>query len=117
MPPDPWSRPTLSDLHMVLESVGRDVVHDQRVVARLELAVPAEITTARGNVVSAMTREISRGGIGLIHRGSLSPGAVRVKMASETREFDYRVEIEWCVPANDGMFLSGGRFATESAGV
>jgi hypothetical protein len=31
-------------------------------------------------------------------------------MASETREFDYRVQIEWCSPCENGMFLSGGRF-------
>jgi hypothetical protein len=31
-------------------------------------------------------------------------------MASETREFEYQVLIEWCHPASNGMFLSGGRF-------
>ena len=31
-------------------------------------------------------------------------------MASETRQFEYRVLIEWCHPAEGGMFLSGGRF-------
>lgn len=35
---------------------------------------------------------------------------VYVKMASETREFYYRVQIEWCMPCDNGMFLSGGRF-------
>ena len=114
MPADVWSRPTLTDLHAVLESVGRhDPAADQRAVPRLELCVPAEVKTMRGNTVPAMTREISRGGLGLLTRGSLTPGYCRVKMASETREFDYRVEIEWCRPTENGMFLSGGRFVTD----
>ena len=111
---DAFSRPTLKDLHAVLESIGRDEPYaDQRAVPRLELCVPAEVKTARGNTVAAMTREISRGGLGLITRGALAPGYCRVKMASETREFDYRVEIEWCRPTDNGMFLSGGKFVTE----
>ena len=113
---DAWSRPTLKDLHAVLESIGRDEPPaDQRAVPRLDLCVPAEVKTARGNTVPAMTREISRGGLGLITRGSLTPGFCRVKMASETREFDYRVEVEWCRPTDNGMFLSGGKFVTDAA--
>ena len=113
---DAFARPTLRDLHAVLESIGRpEAFADHRSVPRLELCVPAEVRTARGNTVACMTREISRGGLGLLSRGSLTPGFCRVKMASETREFDYRVEIEWCRPADNGMFLSGGRFVTEEA--
>jgi hypothetical protein len=33
-------------------------------------------------------------------------------MASETREFEYRVVVEWCTPCQNGMFMSGGRFLT-----
>jgi hypothetical protein len=31
-------------------------------------------------------------------------------MASDTRQYEYRVLIEWCYPCENGMFLSGGRF-------
>jgi hypothetical protein len=31
-------------------------------------------------------------------------------MASETRQFEYRVRIEWCDACENGMFMSGGRF-------
>ncbi|HEX6984344.1 MAG TPA: hypothetical protein VF170_03155, partial [Planctomycetaceae bacterium] len=113
MPADPWSRPTLSDLHRVLESLGKSPQSNQRAVERLELCVPAELTTRRGNTVSAMTREISRHGIGLIHRGSVPLGEAKLRMASDTREFNYRVQIEWCAPCENGMFLSGGRFLLE----
>ena len=112
---DPWSRPTLSDLHRILESIGKQDGANQREAERLELTVPAEVTTARGNTISAMTREISRLGLGLLHRGAIAPGEVTVRMASETRDFEYRVLIQWCHPCENGMFMSGGRFLRKSA--
>lgn len=107
---DPWERPTVEDLRQILESMDRTDSPNVRTAERLELSVPAEITTMRGNTVSAMTREISRTGIGLLHRGCLDPGEVNVKLASESREFKYRVVIEWSQPCENGMFMSGGRF-------
>jgi hypothetical protein len=107
---DPWSRPSVQDLRSILESLERSDGENQRNHERIELNVPAEIVTRRGNIVEAMTREISRLGIGLLHRGSVSPGEVTVKMASETREYTYRVALDWCVPCENGMFMSGGRF-------
>lgn len=108
--PDPWSRPSVYDLRAVLESIEKVDGTNLRTQERIELTVPAEITTTRGNTVSAMTREISRFGIGLLHRGSISPGEVTVKMASESREYSYRVALDWCMPCDNGMFMSGGRF-------
>lgn len=107
---DPFSRPSVQDLREILESLERSDGSNQRAHERIELNVPAEIVTRRGNIVDAMTREISRLGIGLLHRGSVSPGEVTVKMASETREYTYRVAIDWCVPCENNMFMSGGRF-------
>lgn len=113
--PDPWSRPSLNDLRAVLESIEKVDGTNLRNNERIELTVPAEVTTNRGNSVSAMTREISRFGIGLLHRGMVSPGEVTVKMASESREYVYRVAIEWCVPCENGMYISGGRFLNKSS--
>ncbi len=110
---DPWSRPTVDDLRRILENIGVSDEDHNRSVDRLELSVPAEITTSRGNIVAAMTREISRFGVGLLHRGAISPGDVHIKLASDTREFEYRVRIEWCYPCNGGMFMSGGRFLSK----
>jgi hypothetical protein len=107
---DPWSRPSLSDLRSVLESISKADADNVRAHERIELNVPAEIITRRGNTVAAVTREISRLGIGLLHRGAVSPGEVTVRMASETREYTYRVALEWCAPCDNGMFMSGGRF-------
>ena len=110
MSADPWSRPTLSDLRRILESIEPSAETHNRQAERIELSVPAEIVTARGNTIAAMTREISRSGIGLVHKGSIAIGEVRIKLASDTREFEYSVRIEWCHPCEGGMFLSGGRF-------
>jgi hypothetical protein len=103
----------MQDLRAILESIEKVDASNQRTAERIELAVPAEIRTGRGNTISAMTREISRYGIGLLHRGSLSLGEVTVRMASETREYSYRVSMEWCTPCGNGMFISGGRFLTD----
>lgn len=115
MASDPWSRPTPADLQRILESIGKSSSDNHREAERLELRVPAEIITSRGNSVAAMTREISRVGLGLLHRGSIRPGEVTVRMASETREYEYRVLLEWCTPCENGMFISGGRFLRKSA--
>jgi hypothetical protein len=112
---DPWSRPSMDDLERILAGIERHDFENLRESERLELRVPAEVTTSRGNTVAAMTREISRAGIGLVHRGSISPGEVTVRMASETREFEYRVLVEWCHPCENGMFMSGGRFLRKAA--
>jgi len=110
MSADPWSRPTLTDLRRILESIEPSEETHDREAERIELSVPAEIVTQRGNTIAAMTREISRTGIGLIHKGTVTPGEVRIKLASDSREFEYSVHIEWCYPCDEGMFLSGGRF-------
>jgi len=108
---DPWSRPTMDDLRAVLESIGNEeTAENSRAIDRLALSVPAEIITSRGNTISAVTREISRFGLGILHRGAIQPGEVTVKMASESREFEYRVELKWCTPCENGMFISGGEF-------
>ena len=110
MSADPWSRPTLADLREVLGNIDKSQVNHNRVSERMELAVPAEIITSRGSTIAAVTREISRFGLGLFHKGSISPEEVTVRMASDNREFQYRVKIEWCHPCDNGMFMSGGRF-------
>ncbi|MCA9065378.1 MAG: PilZ domain-containing protein [Planctomycetaceae bacterium] len=110
MSQDPWTRPSVEDLRKVLESIGKVDTDNLRANERLELSVPAEIRTQRGNTISAMTREISRTGIGLFHRGAVSPGQVEIRMASDSREFRYDVRIEWCAPCDNGMYMSGGTF-------
>jgi len=112
MTSDPWSRPTSEDLKRVIAALeppsGGGV--NTRQAERLNFAVPAEIKTPRGGTVPAITREISSSGIGLLHRGSIPLDEVTIRIASESRDYFYRVQIEWCTPCDEGMFLSGGRF-------
>ncbi len=114
MSADPWDRPTLDDLRRVLNEIGKSDSTHVRAAERLEFSVPAELTTLRGNTVSVMTREISRFGIGLLHNGIVPLGEVTVRMASDTREFEYRVQLEWCRPCEGGMYISGGRFLSQT---
>lgn len=103
----------MAELKAVLESIAKSDTNHNRNAERLELAVPAEVLTSRGNTIPAVTREISRFGIGLLHKGFVPPEEVTVRMASDTREFEYRVRVEWCRPCDNGMFISGGRFLSQ----
>ncbi len=114
MPADPWSRPTQNDVRRVLDTIGKSEVNHNRSVERLELTIPAEIVTSRGNTIAAVTREVSRLGVGLLHNGAIPLEEVTVRIASDTREFEYRVKLEWCKPCVNGMFMSGGRFVNRS---
>ena len=110
---NPWSRPTVHDLRVVLKGIDKFDGTDLRVQERMELTVPAEIVTQRGNSIPAITRELNHLGIGLLHSGSISLEEVAVKIATELQEYSYPVFIEWCVPCENGMFLSGGRFMSQ----
>ena len=54
MSDDPWSRPTLKELHEILEGIDKANDEETRLTNRLELSVPAEIITSRGNTIAAM---------------------------------------------------------------
>lgn len=111
--PDPWSRPEIADVREFEEHHGSRQHHagdNVRAAERFPLSVPAEITTSRGSVIPAITRDISRFGVGLLLRGFLPVSEVVVKMASDTREYKYKVEILWCQHFKNGMFAVGGKF-------
>lgn len=112
MTTDAWSRPTLDDLKEVVvsfQSTAEKPTHD-RCADRLELSVPADVITSRGSKIPAMTRDISRFGIGLLFKGSISPGEITVTMTSDTREYKYRVLLHWSQPTSNGMWIGGGEF-------
>lgn len=100
----------MEDLRHILDSFEQKKYLDLREAERLVLSVPAEIVTFRGNTVDAMTREVSRNGLGLVHRGAIETGEVNIKMSTDDRNYEYRVLLEWCIPCENGMFMSGGRF-------
>ena len=80
---DPWSRPTLKDLQEILEHIQKpDTENRRNVDSGCSSCGPAEWSHRTGNTVAAITREISRSGIGILHRGSVSLGEVTVRMAA-----------------------------------
>ncbi|MFH1053225.1 MAG: hypothetical protein V1740_02295 [Candidatus Woesearchaeota archaeon] len=72
--------------------------------------MPTDVYTSRGNKIEVITRDLSRTGIGLLHRGAVPLGESVVKMSSERKDFEYMVDIIWCLPTEKGMFISGGYF-------
>jgi|GEM_PF-497616 len=107
---DPWSRPTLQELQEVTSHIGKSDVDHNRSAERLDLSVPANIITSHGATIPALTRDINRFGIGLLHRGAVQCDDVTVKISSDTRDYTYLVKIEWCSPADlNGLFMSGGK--------
>jgi len=66
-----------------------------------------------GSRHSAFIRDVSIGGVGLLHFIQLEPQRITV----QTRRYNdqvLRVEIDiaWCVPCGAGCFMSGGTFVT-----
>lgn len=60
---------------------------------------------------SAFSREISTGGIGLLHNMELSPGEVEITISSRRgHSVRLRTQIIWCRPCGEGWYISGGQF-------
>jgi hypothetical protein len=76
---------------------------------RVTLRVPGEGTRVR---LSCFSRDVSEGGIGLLHHFPVIPGDVTVEIhVKEAKPVTLAGELVWCEPAGDGCYLSGVRFA------
>jgi hypothetical protein len=61
---------------------------------------------------SAFIRDVSPGGLGLLHFVDAAPRRVRVLTRRMNDEIiSVGVDILWCVPCGEGCFMSGGTFA------
>ncbi len=100
-------------LREILESIEQVGVPERRARTRVEVVIPTEIQTSSGNTVKGTTREINRFGVGLQHQGPVFLGEASLKLSSDSREYLYRVAVEWCEPCGGGMFQSGCRFLTK----
>lgn len=62
-------------------------------------------------LLSAFSREISHGGIGLLHNAALEQGSVaEVTITAGATKTTKSAEVVWCKPAGEGWYLSGWRF-------
>lgn len=64
---------------------------------------------------SAFSRDISAGGMGLLHNMPLDPGPVVLTILGDSAS-DVRLtgDISWCVPCGEGWFTSGVRFNSDA---
>lgn len=106
MPFDPWSRPTLAELQCL--SAGERETTDARFVpqARFPCRIPAELITARGNSVSAMTQSIGPESILLIHKGIIPLGDAELRLAHDRESTDRHAHVVHTTPCEARLYLT-----------
>jgi hypothetical protein len=68
--------------------------------------------------VSCFSRDISMGGIGLLHSAALELGPAAVCIPRrEGGQIELPCEIVWCRPCGEGWYVAGGRFITHESPV
>lgn len=71
---------------------------------------PVDMTSAH---ISAFSREISQGGVGLLHYLPLKSGAIyRLSMQQGDAQLETLAEVVWCRAAGEGWYMSGCRFVS-----
>jgi hypothetical protein len=87
---------------------------NRRLFRRYPFVRQVELAPEDGEAQSAFSRDISRGGIGLIHRQPLPPGPVAVTIPSKAHgELVGTADIQRCRSIGEGWFASGGPFPLE----
>lgn len=111
---DSWVSQSISPI--VLESVltaSREAAADRRSAECHPFFAQVMLVSVdhRAMRLSAYSREISVGGIGLLHVMPLKAGAI-YEVRTEDSEFTFRQQAEavWCRSAGHGWYLSGWRF-------
>jgi hypothetical protein len=105
----------LSDegLKAILASARKGEAADRRVDRRFPFFAPVTLRPAAAidRPQTAYARELSHGGIGLLHFVPYDVGQVfQIAMQNEAFNWRKRCEVVWCKSAGDGWFLSGCRF-------
>jgi hypothetical protein len=94
-----------------------EILNDPQWERRRENRVPffgpvsVSLADASGASLSAFARDISLGGIGLVHLMPLPPGEVLIGVTLPSgRCISLRTYVAWCRDYGDGWYASGGRF-------
>jgi hypothetical protein len=88
-------------------------IAEQRLRQRLPFFRPASITLddAESTEFPGFTRDISSGGVGLLHQTPLDKETVNVGIWTVTgRRDDICIKIRWCNSVGQGWYVSGGQF-------
>ncbi len=110
---------TIPDVDLADEA-DEQAAANRRTEKRTKCALPVEVlvTNAEGRYVSwaeddshkAYIRDISPGGIGLLHNTQVDAHRVVLRVALENNELvSLSVCLLWCRPLNEGWFSSGGK--------
>jgi hypothetical protein len=85
---------------------------NRRLAKRSPLFRAVTLEDAQGNPKRAFSRDISPGGIGLLHRHRIPLGTLVIHIpSSQGPDIVTSVDIRRCEPAGDPWYLSGGEFA------
>jgi hypothetical protein len=101
------------ELQLILTAAREDEGADRRVDRRFPFFAPVTLRPAAAidRPQTAYARELSQGGIGLLHYVPFEVGQVfQIAIQGEDFNWQKRCEVAWCKPAGDGWFLSGCRF-------
>jgi len=101
------------ELQAVLASAREVPAADRRVDQRFPFFSPVTLRPAAAidRPQTAYARELSQGGIGLLHYVPFEPGQVfQITVLNEDFNWRKRCEVAWCKPAGDGWYVSGCRF-------
>jgi|GEM_PF-741524 len=88
---------------------------DSRGDVRYPLNRPVVIHTA-GQTIKALTREISRSGIGLTHKEPLERGECHLTAALHSGHVArIPISVRWCQRLDDEWYISGAMFLVDNA--
>ncbi len=96
----------------LLSEVIREEV-SRRMQQRYPFFRPITIRGGHASEQTAFCRDISRGGMGLLHRRPITPGrAIMTISDAEGEHQELSLEIRWCLPSAQDWYLSGAKFAS-----
>lgn len=86
---------------------------ERRLNNRTPYFTPVFINTERGESHTGFTRDVSRTGVGLLHRAplELQPATVLITR-SRGDTVELKMDITWCESCGDGWYVSGGGVRT-----
>lgn len=101
---------------LVLLSAALSQALNRRLYRRYPFVRPVQLEDASGNTVVGFSRDISKSGIGLIHRAAIKPGYASVKLqTAEGEKIRGTADLRRCMSIGEGWYSSGGRFPIEAA--
>jgi hypothetical protein len=104
-------------IHRLVNEAQDDVNFQRRNEVRHPFVRPVTIISSEGIEVSALSRDISETGIGLVHECELPPTTVSLVITSRSgKHVRVAVRIRWCKPIGDQWSISGGEFLTAGPG-